>query len=380
MAEKQKHYLLYGLPHSLYTGIARSYLRTQGIAFREVSSHHPDFAEHVRPTIGRSIVPVLVTPTGKIIQDSLDIIDHFEQQGSRYPAYPDAPLQRVLAILIQYYGCQSMLRHAMHYRWSFLPEQRLFLHDAFSTGAPDGLAETLMQRMQSYLPGLGVTPESIGEIEASYTELLAILNRHFAEHPFLFGGRPSIADYGLIGPLFAHLGRDPVPAGIMKRQAPKVFRWVERMMAPGLDSVEFPDYGSDWISADKLPHTLTPLLKLIAREILPELTDKLAFLDAWIAKHQPADGEPVAAKPHQRMIGQVTTFFRGVPVNAGVEPYLLYMLRRATAIIDALPEEERQQVSAALQELGLLDAVPQARDYSVDRREHIEVWARNPSP
>ncbi|MFN3580039.1 MAG: glutathione S-transferase, partial [Pseudomonas sp.] len=58
---------------------------------------------------------------------------------------------------------------------------------------------------------------------------------------------------------------------------------------------------------------------------------------------------------------------------------LLYMLRRATAIIDALPEEERQQVSAALQELGLLDAVPQARDYSVDRRGHIEVWARTSS-
>ena len=37
------------------------------------------------------------------------------------------------------------------------------------------------------------------------------LDRHFASHRFLFGDRPSLGDYGLIGPLYAHLGRDPWP-------------------------------------------------------------------------------------------------------------------------------------------------------------------------
>ncbi len=376
MAEEIKEQILYGLPHSLYTGIARSYLRTQGIPFREVSSHHPDFARHIKPIIQRSIVPVLVTPAGEIIQDSLDIIDHFERKQPRYPAYPDTPLQRILAVLIQYYGTQSLLRPAMHYRWSYLDQQYDFLYDAFSNGAPPGVAETLMQRMQSYLPGLGVTADSIPPIEASYQELLAVLNRHFSEHPFLFGGRPSIADYGLIGPLFAHLGRDPVPAGVMKREAPRVYRWVERMLAPGLDTVEFPDYGTAWIAEDAIPETLDALLHLMARDMLPELTDKLAYLDAWVSERQPADGEAVSAKPHQRMIGQVHTHFRGVPVTAGVEPYLLYILRRAATLLADLNETDRQRVSTALSKVGLLDAVPPPSSYSVGRRNHIEIWQR----
>lgn len=376
MMQGNTEYRLYGLPHSLYTGIARSYLRTQGISFREVSSHHPDFAEQIRPIIQRSIVPVLVSPSGEVIQDSLDIIDHFERQGSLYPAYPQSPLQGILAILIQYYGSQGLLRHAMHYRWSFLAEQHDFLFDAFANGAPPGVAETLMQRMQSYLPGLGVNADSIPQIEASYHELLAILNQHFSEHPFLFGGRPSVADYGLIGPLYAHLGRDPVPAGIMKREAPRVYRWVERMLAPGLDTVEFCEYGTDWIADDAVPESLEKLLRLMARDMLPELTDKLAFLDAWVNQHQPVDGEPVSAKPHQRMIGLINTHFRSVPVSAGVEPYLLYILQRATAAMADLGEADRQRLSAALSRYGLLEAVPRARDYSVGRRDHIEVWCR----
>ena len=33
-------------------------------------------------------------------------------------------------------------------------------------------------------------------------------------YPYLLGGRPSIADFGFMAPLFAHLGRDPVPAAL----------------------------------------------------------------------------------------------------------------------------------------------------------------------
>lgn len=203
-----------------------------------------------------------------------------------------------------------------------------------------------------------------------------ILNRHFSEHPFLLGGRPSAADYGLIGPLFAHLGRDPVPTTLMKREAPRVYRWVERMMAPGLDTLEFPDYGTDWIADNAVPDSLEALLQLIAKDMLPELTDKLTFLDVWVSEHQPADGEPVSAKPHQRMIGQVNTHFRRVPVTAAVEPYLLYILRRAKEAMASFNDTDRQRVSNALSRVGLLATIPSARQYSVGQHKHIEVWER----
>lgn len=367
---------LYGVPHSLYTGIARCYLRTQGIDYVELPTSHPDFASRIMPTIQRSIIPVLETPEGEIVQDSLDIIDHFEKQGVRYSAYPQGLLQRVLAVIIAYYGTQAMLPHAMHYRWTFREQQEDFLRDQFAAGSGPEMADKIMSRMNAYLPQLGVNEHTIPEIEASYEQLLDTLNAHFAEHPYLFGGRPSIADYGLIGPLFAHLGRDPVPCQIMKVRAPKVFRWVERMTAPGLDTPEFPGYGDDFLADDVIPETLEPLLRQIAEEIFPMLTDKLTFMDGLIAEYQPEDGQPVSPKPHQRYVGAVESAFRGVPVQAGVQPYLMYVLRKADDMLAASPVEDQTRVHEALAARGLARALPGERGYTVDRRNHIEVWQR----
>ncbi|MCG8392439.1 MAG: glutathione S-transferase family protein [Pseudomonadales bacterium] len=367
---------LYGVPHSLYTGIARCYLRTQGIAYSEIPTTHADFSQRIVPAIQRSIIPVLETPQGEIVQDSLDIIDHFEAQGVPYSAYPAGLLQRVLSVIIAYYGTQAMLPHAMHYRWSYRDQQDDFLRDQFAAGAGEAMADKIMARMNSYLPQLGVDEHTIPEIEASFLQLLNTLNAHFAEHPYLFGGRPSLADYGLIGPLFAHLGRDPVPGHIMKTRAPKVFRWVERMTAPGLDTPEFPDYGDDYLADDAIPATLEPLLQQIADESFPMLTDKLAFMDGLIEKYQPADGQPVSPKPHQRYVGVVDTAFRGMPVKAGVQPYLLYVLGKADRMLAEGSAEEQARVREALAARGLAEALPGERGYSVDRRNHIEVWAR----
>ncbi|OFE13090.1 glutathione S-transferase [Pseudohongiella acticola] len=366
--------ILYGVPHSLYTGVVRCYLRTQGIAYIERPTSHPDFAQRIMPTIGRSIIPVVMLPDGRIIQDSVDIIDHFEQCRVPWPAYPDGPLHRILAIIVQYYGSQAMLRHAMHYRWSYLGQQEAFLRDAFAAGSGHDMAEKIMTRMQSYLPQLGITETSIPVIEHSFESLLDILEHHFREHPYLFGGRPSVADYGLIGPMFAHLGRDPVPSDLMKRRAPRVFRWVERMTAPRLDAPEFTQYGTDYYANDSLPETLTPLFAHIAEEIFPELTSKLMFMDDHVNQLKPADGQPVSDKPHQRYIGVINTRFRDVPVSAGVQPYLLYMLRRADAVMAGLNESEHSRVLAELQRHGLDQALPGHRGYSVARQNHIEVW------
>lgn len=369
-------YILYGLPHSLYTGKARCYLRNQGISYRERSTAHPDYEQRIGPIIQRRIIPVLETPQGEIIQDSADIIDYFDRRDPRYPAYPTTPLQRIVAVLIDYYGSQAMLKHAMYYRWSF-PEQNRFLRHAFALGAGGAdMAETIMARMQSYLPRLGVNDESIPQIERSYEALLDILQAHFEQFPYLLGGHPTVADYGMIGPLFAHLGRDPVPAYIMATRAPAVHRWVERMTAPDLDVAEYPNSAPELYRDDAIPPTLEPLLEHIAEEIFPELTDKLAFLDEWTRSRQPADGAPVSDKPHRRQLGVVESAFRGAKVEVGVEPYLLYLLQRGSDTLEALKDEARQRIAAQLQRWGLEKAVPQNHVYTVTRRDNLEVWSR----
>lgn len=369
-------YTLYGVPHSLYTAKVRCYLRNQGIAYRERPTADPNFVGRIVPLIGRAIIPVLETPDGQVIQDTVDIIDYFERQGVPYPAYPSTPLQRVLAVILEYYGGQGLLRHAMHYRWSYLEQQREFLEHAFASGSGAVLAQQVMARMQSYLPRLGVTEASIPLIEASYLRLLDILEAHFECMPYLLGGRPSLADYGMIGSLFAHLGRDPIPAQLMKLRSPRVFRWVERMTAPDLDVVEYLDGPEGLWPDDQIPPTLEPLLQHVAAELFPELGDKLAFLDAWTVREQPADGAPVTDKPHRRQIASVQTEFRGVPIETGVEPYLRYVLQRASDTVQALPELEQVRVMAELERVGLAGALPANTGVRVARRHHIEVWSR----
>ena len=286
---------LWGLPHSLYSGRARAYLRKQRIAYVERAPTDPAFAERIVPAIGRAIIPVVELADGAIIQDTVDIIDHFEGEDTPpipHPAYPGDARLLALAHLVELYAVVGLTRHAMHYRWSYLPEQELFLRDAFATGGDAQRAEATMARMHSYLPMLGVDAATIPAIEDSFAELLATLDAHFARFPFLLGATPSIADYALFGPMFAHLGRDPVPLAIMQKSAPRVFRWVERMHAPGLDLVDFGQPAPEF-AEDALPATLPPLLAQIARELTPDLTDRLAFLRDYVAEHQPQPGEPV---------------------------------------------------------------------------------------
>jgi hypothetical protein len=147
------------------------------------------------------------------------------------------------------------------------------------------------------------------------------------------------------------------------------------MTAPGLDVVEYPERAPAFWPGDAIPASLEPLLEHIATDIFPELTDKLAFIDDWVKRIQPADGEPVTEKAHQRQLGLVQTQFRGVPIEVGVEPYLLFLLQRAVDSDAELEAEQIQRVEEYLQRLGLAEALPGDRRYRVARRNNIEVWA-----
>ena len=362
---------LWGLPHSLYTGRARAYLRKQRIAYVERAPTDPAFAQRVMPAIGRAIIPVVELADGTIIQDTVDIIDHFEGEDTPpvpHPAYPGDARMLALAHLFEIYAVVGLTRHAMHYRWSYLAEQEHFLRDAFATGGDAERAEATMGRMHSYLPMLGVDVATIPAIEESYRELLANLDAHFAVYPFLLGSLPSIADYAMFGPLFAHLGRDPVPLAIMQREAPRVFRWVERMHAPDLDSVDYPAPAPDFPDGE-LPETMAPLLAQIARELVPDLTDRLAFLRGYVADHGPQAGQPVTDKPHRRVIGTVDTTFRGVGYTGGVQPYTFFLWERLIAA------GRHPAAKALFTEHDLAPLVEVELPIRVERRDNIEVWA-----
>jgi glutathione S-transferase len=377
---------LFGAPVGLWTGKIRSYLRKQGIPFIERLPSDPVFQSEVMPAVKRFINPVIRFADGTLVQDTADIIDYLERKGyARFSVYPQQPLQRVVALALDLFGGEGQVRAAMHYRWSFRDYNDTFLRHEFglafrAVGLPqaaiDQQLDGFMSYLNAYLPKLGITATSASAVEAAYGDLLAALDAHFRVQPYLLGGRPTVADFGLIANLFAHLGRDPYPADMMKRKAPSVFRWTERMMANDPDTPEFPNCAFALPEADEVPATLGPVLRLMAQDYLPELKMAVAYTDAWLAQQGDiASGTPVGGKPKVRNIGQGRFHLRGVELETLVWPYSLYMLQRVTDAYEKLDSEQQSRIHQYFSAAGLQDLLTLRATRRVERRDHIEIWA-----
>jgi glutathione S-transferase len=342
-------YTLWSTPHSLYSGKARCYLIKKGLPFREVFPSSPRFAQEIVPAVGAIVIPVVQTPDGDILQDTTDIIDRLEARHPEPAMEPGTPVLRTVSMLIDAFGSNALLPLAMHYRWSYRAEQEDFLRGEFGRAAYAGedreaqrqAGARIMDYFNSFLPGLGVSPETIPAMEAAWFELLDALDRHFKAFPYLLGDRPCIGDCGLMAPLFAHLGRDPVPASVMKKRAPNVFRWTERMNTAGFADGEFAQRPTGFPADDSIPATLEPVLRLIFADWGPALAADAACYNAWVSPGAPG-GQRVSAKGERRVhptVGPVRYAWRGVEVRRASAPHGLWHFMRAADFAQALSGE-----------------------------------------
>ena len=179
-------------------------------------------------------------------------------------------------------------------------------------------------KFKGFVPALGIVPENIDALEQSYVGLLGELQAHFEKHDFLFGSKPSIGDFGLIAPLYAHLFRDPAPGKLMRKKAPAVCDWVRRM-----NSDEAHLKSGEFLGDDQIPDTLLPVLSRMAREQLPVLQDTDRLLDQWRADNP--DTQEV-----ERMIGMHEFTVEGVSAERAVIPYSLWMFQRPASFLSLI--------------------------------------------
>ncbi len=371
-------WILYGMPGSLYTAKARSYLRKQGLPIEERAPGDRRFTAEIIPVTGRWIIPVLQTPTGGIIQDGTDIIDHVEQAGlAPRSAYPADPVAKVISLIFELFGGEGLLRPAMHYRWNFDGDNLPFLERDFVNALfPGADAETragVFARssglMRKAAAGFGVTPDSHAAVEASYLDLLDRLDAHFALYPYLLGDSPTIGDYGLIAPLHAHLSRDPHPSLLMKRRALHVWRWVERMTTRDDDAAEFLARPAPAAEALTSP-TLAALLAFIAEDYLPEVMAMVGWLNAWL----PEQGAERLAGPMDRTVGRMTFPWRRLDLTVMVMPYRIWLLQRVQDAADALDPGQTAALDTLLAPAGLSSLLTTRVTRRVERRDQREWW------
>jgi glutathione S-transferase len=357
---------LYGSEFSLFTGKVRSYLRKKGINFEEVTSTMSVYKNFIIPRTGVRYIPVIQTENDTVIQDTTVIIDALEAAYPERSVYPETPNQNLASLLLEVYGDEWLVIPAMHYRWNFPEKNEKFIYQAFgSMVLPKGpkfiqrfLGKKVGSKFKGFVPRLGITKDNIPALEASYEQLLSDLNTHFKEHDYLFGGRPSIGDFGLIGPMYAHLYRDPAPGELMQRIAPEVCKWVERMISSEIPKGEF-------LANDEIPATLNPVLQRMASEHLPVLLDTDARLSEWRKDN-------AEAKEVERFIGMHKFTVEEVEGERAVLPFSLWMFRRPVDFYESL--EDKSAVDEMLARAGFGTHLQQGLQNRLSKNNNIIVF------
>lgn len=368
---------LYAITHSLYSGRARSYLIKHQIPFRELSTGHESFKAEVLPKGKLATIPTLVTPEGEVIRDGAAIIEHFEATNGR-PSQPTGPRQRIISALFDVIGTDGLLRPAMHYRWNF-PEDNLafvryhFLHSQRDTPERAEKTEAMMDRMRYAAMIFGVTEHSQGVVESLYLDYLDALNGHFEQYPYLLGWRPSVGDFGLIAPMYAHLGRDPHPAKLMQQRAVSVHRWVERMNRADQDVPEFFNAGTEFIDDDEVPESLMTVLRILAEDFVPETLAAADAINGWLTENKPEAGAPAVGRLAQAA-GTATFAVRGETIEALAQPHRFYLLQRVQDDYASLSETEKAAVDVVLSKSGMTAILDAALNRRIERADNLEVW------
>ncbi len=167
---------------------------------------------------------------------------------------------------------------------------------------------------------------------------LAQFDAHLAAHPYALGPRPTVADFGLMAPLYAHLYRDPYSGRLMRRLAPRVHDWVERMNAPETQDLDAP---FEVLGEDHVPETLLPILSHALDEHLPIVTDTWAAMARWRAANPDADNFPRFVGRHTFRIGEATS-------ERSIQSYTAWMSQRTFAAWRALGDADRAYFAQAL--------------------------------
>jgi len=289
-----ERYKLYGSVGSPYALKLKSLLRYRRVPFNWVPAsldwvpedlpHDPaskaarEEISHIRPPV----LPVLQFPQdGMFLNDSTPIAYALEERHRERSVVPDDAAIAFLSHLLEDMADEWGVKIAFHYRWGHekdaLYKSRIVAAELLGGGYSDSIQRTaglhFARRQQGRMPLVGCTEENKPLIEEVYRRVLDVMQALPKKSLFLFGSRPSLADFGWYGELVS-LATDPTPAAIMAERAPAAFQWLQALDdASGIEG--------DWISSEYLMSSpVLDLIKLAAEVYLPFLRANAAAIDA----------------------------------------------------------------------------------------------------
>lgn len=259
MAEvASKPYRLYGSELSPYSVKVRSYLRYKGIPHRFLV-RDPDTLADYQKYAKLPLIPLLVSPEDEGMQDSTPILEALEARFPEPSTHPPEPLAKLVSQLLEEFGDEWGNKWMFHLRWA-RDEDRLSAGGRIAASMVEADDEAgrlaarakVVERMVGRVGFVGSNPQTAPQIEESFRDALVCLDAHLEGRPYLFGGRPCFADFGLWGQIY-EAWTDPTGAAWVGRLAPRVLDWVHRMLWPRAEGAFEP-----WSA---LEPTLEPFLR-----------------------------------------------------------------------------------------------------------------------
>ena len=272
-----ERYSIYGSELSPYSVKIRSYFRYKKIKHEWIERSLKN-QKAFRKLAKIQIIPLVHCPNGEVLQDSTPIILKMEEEFKTNPVVPEEPVLAFLSRLVEEYADEWAVKHMCHYRWHyeenldsagkrfaklFVPktiQQVTWLRTFFLNKA----INMFKSRMSKRLWVVGSNDVTKISIEESFKNLIELLDKHLEKRPYIFGSRPSIADFALWGHIY-NANNDVTAHELIHEHVPKLNDWIERM----LDPKEIGDFES-W---HELKPTLLPLIKEeIVETFLPWVT------------------------------------------------------------------------------------------------------------
>jgi glutathione S-transferase len=402
-------YRLFSWELSYFSGKVRAYLRYKermgdlGEGFEDILATPELVAGLLTPATGSGAIPQLQNADGSWVQDSSDIIDFIEARHDKAPVIPsstDAPRQALASYLVEMLADEWMVVPGFWERWHYSldgvePNHRNYnamqWGSVFAAGAPgvDRLAagasvfenmfrmseaRTNPQAVYAGLIQLGCTEATEHAWWASMENILSLLDTHFGSHDFLLGGQPSLGDFGLLGPLYAHLYRDATTGFMLRMDHPIVSEWVERTNGHNVTARTYDQKlyslgesgeliprpatsdGGELLKNDEVPSSLDAVVGVFFDEMWPVLKSTMEKTATFIASDAHESGGGLPGKTftvdlpwyaHQTGDGALTHDFEigGIQARRMVTPYHVYMLQRLAAVVDEATADDANRTN-----------------------------------
>ena len=252
------YYRIYGAEMSPYSVKVRSYFRYKGISHKWIIRNAAAQAEYEKYA-KIPIIPLVVTPEDKGMQDSTPIIDHLEALYPEPSIHPSDPVTAFISALLEEFGDEWGNKWMFHYRWAREVDQLSSAGRIARTMMPmadeqqhAGMVTQVRERMVNRVWFVGSNEQTAPQIEESFCEALGQLEAHLVDRSYLFGARPAFGDFGVWGQVY-NAWTDPTTCALVEGRAPHVLAWVQRMLWPRAEGDFEP-----WFH---LEPTLLPLLE-----------------------------------------------------------------------------------------------------------------------